>query len=133
MTIQVFGQIGKRISDHSDKIRATRHGTTKATNDVPLRKVIGHHQHLAVNLEPVRGTLDQIIRRLSTAGKNHLDRAAGLLALWFAAPGTRAVKEYRDWRAAGILILREHFYQRVASRLGMPRRTLGQLRPMVKQ
>ena len=132
MAIQIFRQMAKRIANHADKIGATGDRTAEATHDIPLRKIIGDDQDLAVILKAVGGALDQIIRRLTAAGKNHFHRTAGLVP-GFAAPGANPVKEDRYRCAAGVLVLGEHFYQRISRRLGMPRRPLGQLRPAVQQ
>lgn len=132
MTIQIFRQIAKGIADHADEISATRDRTTEATHDIPLREIIGYHQHLAIVLEAMRGALDQIVRRLAAAGKNHLNRAAGL-TLWLPASGAGAIKKDRHRGAGGVLIMSEEIDERIPRCLGMSGCTLSQFRPTVQQ
>ena len=92
MLVQIFLQTRQRAVDHADEIIAARHRTSAAADHVALRKIIRHHQHLAVILKAVRRALDQIIRRLTAVGKQNLHCAAGII-FRLAAPRARAVKK----------------------------------------
>jgi len=102
--VQVFRQVRQCILDHSKEVTAACHRAPEAAHRFALRKIVRHHQHLTIRLEPVRRALNQVICRLPGTGKKHFYRLAPCV-FRFSASGAAPIEENRHRRAAGVRIL----------------------------